>query len=47
VIPPARDIELQDLAAAFGDEGRPGLLESLAALVEGVLLKVNGIEMSL
>ena len=47
VIPPARDIELQDIAAAFEDEGRPGLLESLPALVEWALLKVNGIEMSL
>lgn len=47
VIPPARDIEPQDVAAAFADEGRQGLLESLPALVEWVLLKVNGIELSL
>jgi putative nucleotidyltransferase with HDIG domain len=47
VIPPARDIALQDVAAAFADEGRPVLLESLPALIESVLLKVNGIEMSL
>jgi HD-like signal output (HDOD) protein len=47
VIPPALDIGLQDVAAAFADEGRPGLLESLPALIEWVLLKVNGIEMSL
>jgi HD-like signal output (HDOD) protein len=47
VIPPAQDIELQDIAAAFADDGRPVSLESLPALIEGVLLKVNSIEMSL
>ena len=47
VIPPARDIELQDIAAVFEDEERPVLLESLPGLIEWVLLKVNGVEMSL
>ena len=47
VIPPARDIEPRDIAAAFADEERPDLLERLPALVEWVLLKVNSIEMSL
>jgi HD-like signal output (HDOD) protein len=47
VIPPARDLELQDIAAALEKEGRQVLLESLPALVEWVLLRVNGIEMSL
>jgi hypothetical protein len=47
VIPPARDIELQDIAAAFADEGRPDLMESLPAVVEWVLLRVNSIELSL
>jgi HD-like signal output (HDOD) protein len=47
VIPPARDLELQDIAAALEDEGRQVLRESLPALVEWVLLKINGIEMSL
>jgi HD-like signal output (HDOD) protein len=47
VIPPARDIEVQDIADALPVERRPDLLASLPALVEWVLLKVNGIEMSL
>jgi len=47
MIPPARDLELQDIAAALEDEGRQVLPESLPALVEWVLLRVNGIEMSL
>lgn len=47
VIPPARDVELQDIAAAIEGEGRPGLLESLPEVVEWVLLKVNSIELSL
>jgi HD-like signal output (HDOD) protein len=47
VIPPARDIELQDIAAAFADDGRPVPLENLSVLIERVLLKVNGVEMSL
>lgn len=47
VIPPARNIELRDLAAALAEEGRPVPLESLPGLIEWVLLKVNGIEMSL
>jgi HD-like signal output (HDOD) protein len=47
VIPSARDIELQDIAAEIADEARPGLLESLPALVEWALLNVNSIEMSL
>jgi hypothetical protein len=47
VIPPARDIEPRDIAAAFADEERPGLLESLPALADWVPLKVNSIEMSL
>jgi HD-like signal output (HDOD) protein len=47
VIPPARDIETQDIAAAFADDRRQDLLEGLPALVEWVLLNVNGIEMSL
>jgi hypothetical protein len=47
VVPPARDIEVQDIADAFPVEKRPDLLASLPALVEWVLLKVNGVEMSL
>ena len=47
VITPARDIEPRDIAAAFADEERPGLLERLPALVKWVQLKVNSIEMSL
>jgi HD-like signal output (HDOD) protein len=46
VIPPAGDIDLQAVAAAFG-QGRPGLLESLPELIEWVLLNVNDIEMRL
>ena len=47
VIPPARDIEPQDIAAAFAEERRQGLLESLPELVEWALVNVNGIETSL
>jgi HD-like signal output (HDOD) protein len=46
VIPPPRDIEPQDIAAALG-EGRPGLVESLPDMIEWVLLHVNGIEVRL
>jgi HD-like signal output (HDOD) protein len=45
VIPPAQEIEPQDVAAAF--EGRLGTLESLQELVDWVLINVSGIEMSL
>ena len=47
VIPPARDIEPQDIAAGFEEGRRQGLVESLPELVEWALVNVNGIEMSL
>lgn len=47
VIPPTREIELQDVAAAFAEERRHGLLESLPELFDSVQLSVRGIEMSL
>jgi HD-like signal output (HDOD) protein len=45
VIPPAREIELPEVAAAF--EGRQEPPESLQDLVDWVLRNINGIEMSL
>jgi putative nucleotidyltransferase with HDIG domain len=47
VIPPAREIEPRDIADAFPDGRRQGLLESLPDVVEWVRLNVDGIEMSL
>jgi putative nucleotidyltransferase with HDIG domain len=47
VIPPAREIEPQDVAAGFAEDRRQDLLESLPEWVEWVLLHINGIETSL
>jgi HD-like signal output (HDOD) protein len=47
IIPPARDVEPQEIAALLRDEAQRRLLESLPELVEWVLLSVNSIEVSL
>jgi HD-like signal output (HDOD) protein len=47
VIPPARNVEPGDIAAAFPHERRQGVLESLPELVEWVRQHVDSIEMSL
>jgi putative nucleotidyltransferase with HDIG domain len=47
VIPPARDLELRELADAFPDDRRHDVLESLPGLIDWVLQHVNGIELSL
>jgi len=47
VIPPPRNVEPRDIAAAFPDERRQGVVESLPELVASVRQHVNSIEMSL
>jgi HD-like signal output (HDOD) protein len=47
VIPPARGVEPQDIAAVFPDERRQDVLKSLPELVEWVRQHVTSIEMGL
>lgn len=47
VMPPVRDVQPEDIAAAFAGDRRQRLLDSLPELLEWVPLHVNGIEMTL